>query len=230
MKAFIATAWLPFAFLVMSIGYLGSVAYIPVSLAAIIFYLFPFYVAVLSSLLGRDPLTPGKGVALVAAFVGLALALGPGFDDLDWRGIAGALAAAAAFGTVIVFSGPIMRDQDIVAINWFTNLWMAILLGGYLALAGGLAWPDTDLGALGLAGGTIFYIIGFSAWLLGLTMVAPIRAAILLNLEPLVSIGAAWLLLGERLSAAQGIGVALVIAAVMAVAVLGARTKTEESA
>lgn len=210
-RGLVATGWMSVVLLVMSIGYLGSVEFIPVGLAAIIFYMFPFYVAVMSSLLG------------------LALALGPSFDVLDWRGIAGALAAAAAFGTAIIFSGPIMRAHDVVTINWLTNLWMLLLLGAYLAVAGGFELPTTEPGAAGLAGGTLFYLIGFTAWLSGLAHVAPIRAAILLNLEPLVSIAAAWLLLGERMNVIQGVGVALVIAAVMAVAAMGARGKAPAS-
>ena len=87
-SGFLATLWMGALLLVMSAGYLGAVAYIPVSLAALIFYTFPFYVAILASLTGREPMTRLKAAALVAAFAGLVLALGPSFDVLNWRGIA----------------------------------------------------------------------------------------------------------------------------------------------
>ena len=97
--------------MVMSAGYLGAVAYIPVSLAALIFYTFPFYVAVLASLTGREPMTRTKAAALVVAFAGLILALGPSFDELNWRGIACGVAGSLAMGTAVTFGGPVMRQK-----------------------------------------------------------------------------------------------------------------------
>src|SRR5262249_7532213 len=49
----------------------------------------------------------------------------------------------------------------------------------------------------------------------------PIPAAVLSNIEPLVTIAAAWLILGERLGPLQLLGVALVIAAIIGMTLLG---------
>ena len=45
----------------------------------------------------------------------------------------------------------------------------------------------------------------------------PVRLAVLFNIEPLVTLAVAWLLLGERLSAVQFIGAALVLASILSV-------------
>jgi len=164
LSGFIATLWMAALLMVMSAGYLGAVAYIPVSLAALIFYTFPFYVAILASLTGREPMTRTKAAALVVAFAGLVLALGPSFDELNWRGIACALAGALAMGTTVTFGGPIMRKNDPIVVNVCTNAWMALGLSVYMATTGGLALPTTGLGWFGIIGATLCYLVAFTAW------------------------------------------------------------------
>jgi drug/metabolite transporter (DMT)-like permease len=220
---FLATLWMGALLLVMSAGYLGAVAYIPVSLAALIFYTFPFYVAILASLTGREPMTRLKAAALVAAFAGLVLALGPSFDVLNWRGIACGLAGALGMGITVTFAGTVMRQNDALIINTCTNAWAALALGAYMAATGGFVLPTTSHGWLGIVGATLCYLVAFSSWLLSLRLVDPIRVAVLFNIEPVVTITAAWLVLGERLEPIQLLGGALVIAAVVAMTVLGAR-------
>ena len=222
-SGFIATLWMAALLLIMSAGYLGAVAYIPVSLAALIFYTFPFYVAILASLTGREPMTRAKAAALIVAFAGLVLALGPSFDVLNWRGIACGLAGALAMGITVTFGGAVMRQNDALLVNTCTNAWAALVLGAYMAAAGGLALPTTGLGWFGIVGATLCYTVAFSAWLLSLRMVDPIRVAILFNFEPVVTITAAWIVLSERLGPLQLLGGALVIAAIVAMTVLGAR-------
>ena len=61
----------------LTVGYLSAVAYIPVGLAALIFYTFPLMVAAFTAV--SEWRTPGWRAAagFLAAFAGLALALGP---------------------------------------------------------------------------------------------------------------------------------------------------------
>jgi drug/metabolite transporter (DMT)-like permease len=218
----VASVWMAGALTMMSIGYLGSVYFIPVSLAALIFYTFPFYVAVLSSLTGREAMTATKALALIAAFVGLALALGPSFAGLDWRGVALALMAAIGVATTIAFGGAVMRANDPLVMNVGINLWMMLALGTYMLGSHGLVFPSTGLGTAGLVGATACYLVAFTSWLLGLRIVNPIRAAVLSNIEPLVTIAAAWIVLGEHLAPLQLLGVALVIAAIIGMTLSGA--------
>lgn len=219
----IATLWMGALLLVMSAGYLGAIAYIPVGLAALIFYTFPFYVAILASLSGREPMTRIKAAALVVAFAGLVLALGPSFDDLNWRGVACALAAALGMGITVTFGGAVLRRNDALVVNICSNAWMALALGAYMATAGGFALPTTGMGWVGIVGATLCYLVAFTAWFLSLRLVDPIRVAILFNIEPVVTITAAWLVLGERLGPLQLLGGLLVIAAISAMTLFGGR-------
>jgi drug/metabolite transporter (DMT)-like permease len=116
-----------------------------------------------------------------------------------------------------------MRQNDALLVNTCTNAWAALALGAAMAVAGGFTLPATSLGWFGIAGATLCYMVAFSAWLLSLRMVDPIRVAILFNVEPVVTITAAWIALGERLGPLQLLGGALVITAILAMTVLGAR-------
>jgi drug/metabolite transporter (DMT)-like permease len=49
-----ATFWIAICLMMMSVGYLGSVAYIKVSLAVILLYTYPLLVAVFAALSGRE--------------------------------------------------------------------------------------------------------------------------------------------------------------------------------
>jgi drug/metabolite transporter (DMT)-like permease len=220
-RGVVATLWMSVCLLMMSLGYLGSVYFIPVSLAALIFYTFPFYVALLSTLTGREAMTAAKVCALLAAFSGLALALGPSFTGLDWRGVALALTAAVGVGTTIAFGGAVMRANDPLVMNVGINFWMMLVLSAYVLASRSVVFPVTALGTAGLIGATACYLVAFTTWLLGLRIVNPIPAAVLSNIEPLVTIAAAWLILGERLGPLQLLGVALVIAAIIGMTLLG---------
>lgn len=209
--------------LMMSAGYLFSVAYIPVSLAAMIFYTFPLMVGVLSAATGREPMTTVKIVALLGAFAGLALALGPSFTSLDPRGVALALTAAIGVALATLFGARAMVGYDGLAFNFWTNAWMLVVASAFVAIAGGLAWPDGAVGSGAAILGTLLYVGAFIAWFAALRLIAPTYGAVMLNVEPVVSVAAATLLLGERLGPLQLAGVVLVLGMLSLMAAKGGK-------
>jgi len=215
-SGFRGSLWLAAAMFAVSAGYLTAVAYIPVSLAAIIFYSFPLLVGVVASASGREPMTAAKAAALAVAFAGLALALGPSLGGLDARGVAAAIVAALGITVTIVFSGAVTRGNDPMVVNFWTNLWMLVAASACVAAWGGFALPVSALGLAGALGATLCYVVAFTAWFAGMRRLAPVHTAMLFNIEPVVSIAAAALVLGERLSAVQLVGVAAVLAAIAA--------------
>jgi drug/metabolite transporter (DMT)-like permease len=209
--------------LMMSAGYLFSVAYIPVSLAAMIFYTFPLMVGVLAAATGREPVTTIKIVALLGAFAGLALALGPSFASLDPRGVALALTAAVGVALTTLFGARAMAGYDGLTFNFWTNAWMLVFASAFVAVAGGLAWPDSVAGGGAAILGTLLYVGAFIAWFAALRLIAPTYGAVMLNVEPVVSVAAATLLLGEQLGPMQVAGVVLVLGMLSLMAARGGR-------
>lgn len=224
-RDFGASLWMALAVFGMSFGYLSSVAYIPVSLAAMIFYTFPLMVGVMSSALGREPMTGAKALGLAVAFAGLALTLGPSLASLDARGLALALVAACSVAIFTTLGGAVLRRADTVTVNFYVNLWAFLGFGGYALLAGDPRLPASSLGFVGLAGATLCYLAASIAIFAALPLIAPVRVALLSNIEPLVSVAAATLILGEVLSPVQALGIAVVLMALVAMTLAGRRER-----
>jgi drug/metabolite transporter (DMT)-like permease len=222
----ISSLWLSLTAYGMSVGYLSSVAFIPVSLAVLILYTNPLLAGLMSALTGRERLTLGKSAALVFAFVGLALAIGPTFDVLDWRGIAWALAAAFSVAATSVFGGRAIAQDPALTVNFFTNLWLlplVLLLGPF---TGSWGLPGSMGGGFAAAGAVSCYIAGYMLWFLALARITGMQVAMMMNIEPVVTIAFAVLALGERLSLVQYGGVVLTILALMAFT-LGSRRRRD---
>jgi len=84
-----------------------------------------------------------------------------------------------------------------------------------IPLMGGFLLPETDTGWSGLWLACLFYVVAFLGYAIGMRYIAPARAAMYYNLEPVISIIAASILLSELLTPTQGIGAALVLVALM---------------
>ncbi len=208
--------------LVISVGYLAAGQFIPVGLAVIIFFSFPLIVLLASPLIeGRRPGLFHIGISLFA-FTGLAVALGPSFESLDWRGIL--LAAAAAAGAVLqFFSGraisrhltPTVFGSLVHLAIWPTTLLIALYVsGGVLQiLPGGTATAPGYAFLGGLAG---LYTAAYLVQMLSLRFAPASTVVPFFNLEPVVTTGVAALLLGERLAINQYAGGGMVLAALLA--------------
>jgi len=202
-------------FAAMGMLYLGSVAFIPVGLAAIIFYTNPLIVASYAFI--RDPSgrNPVQVVSFILAFAGLVLALGPSFEDTDWRGIVLALLAAFTVAVMLTASGRLRPDLPVTTTNCVANAVAVPILLVLLLTLSAPAFPASAIGAWTLAAVCAFYIAALLLMLAAIKVSGPVVTALVLNLEPLVSIVTAAALLGERLTSSQYGGSALVVAALV---------------
>jgi drug/metabolite transporter (DMT)-like permease len=214
--AWIGTALVGIGFVATSGGLLMAVSHLPVSLATLIFYTYPTLILVtVAALEGRRP-TLGELAVLALAFGGLAVALGVRFDALNPAGIGFAVLAAAATTTSFILLGRVLSGSS-TAVNSthaaLVGLAVALVL---LGVAGGPALPASVLGwsLLGLAVG--LFACALVANFESIRHIGPVRAAMMLCLEPITAIGVAVVVLAERPLAAQWLGAALVVAAVVA--------------
>ena len=81
-----------------------AVQNLPVAIAILFFYTFPFFTGVASAWLGDEPLSVKLTVALVAAFAGLALVVGFEFEQISLIGVAAALAGSLCFTLILVLT------------------------------------------------------------------------------------------------------------------------------
>lgn len=215
------------ATLFVSVAYLGSVQFIPVGLAVIIFYLFPVFIMLLAPVVeGRSPGVLRVLVAILA-FAGLAVAVGPSFDSLDMRGIL--LAGLGAAGaTLQFFSGrTISRYMTPAAFGSLVHLVILppILLIALFASSGTLRMlpggTATSLGLVFVLGVAAVYVVAYMIQMLSLRFAPASTVAPFFNIEPVVTTAVAALILGERLQTNQYAGGGLVLAALVASSLLG---------
>jgi drug/metabolite transporter (DMT)-like permease len=207
----------------VSFGYMGAIRYIPVGLASLTFYTFPLLIGLAGWLARTEHMSPLRWAALAVAFLGLGLALGIadelGIAGQDPRGLALALLAAVAVAISALWSrGPLAAADPFVS----TARMMLAATAAYALLAlwhGQLALPATGLGWVGFTGNAVCYLIGLVGFFGAIPMIGAARVGLYSNIEPLVSILFAMMILDERLSGIQALGCLLVGAALLLVSI-----------
>lgn len=198
-----------------SLCYNSAVAFISVTFTVLIVYTYPLMIAAYVTLVQGAVLGWPRACAFLIAFAGLSLTLGPSFQDLDWRGVLLALGAAVSVVAMFIASSAALRHSNVTTLAFYTNLGGVPLTMGYLWLFGALGLPTEAPGWIGHLGAALCYALGIFANLAAIALGGPARTAMILNLEPIVAMAAAAVLLGERMTAQQYAGGALVIAALM---------------
>jgi drug/metabolite transporter (DMT)-like permease len=192
------------------------------SLLAMLLYTFPTIVTVAAVAIGRERASRRTAIALVLASTGLALVLANGAGThLDPLGTALGLTAAAIYSVYILSAQPISSR-----VAPFT-LMTLVCTGAAASLSvAALVVSDLDPGAVSLAGagwllalGIVSTVAAVGLFFAGLSRVGPSTAAILSTLEPVVTIGLAFLVFGEEPGRAALVGGLLVLAAVPALQV-----------
>jgi drug/metabolite transporter (DMT)-like permease len=196
--------------------YLSSVAFIPVTVAAVVFYTFPILIVLASPLVEGTRLTPALLGVVALATLGVGLVVGPAFGDLDWRGLA--LAFAASIATAIqFFAAARCRRTGVMAKTFWIHL-LVLPTAALISLAAGQLAPPSALALAPFAvamtiGG---YIIGFVLQFVALGRITAVAAGIIYCAEPVVAALSSALILNETLAPLQIAGGALVLAAIIA--------------
>ena len=203
---------------VMSFSYLGSIRYVPVSLAALIYYTHPILVTLLASVVGHERLAGRDRAAHVIAFGGQAFSLGGlalllrlSGNALNPTGVLMAGFSAISITVVIVFGSRLLQTVSPMVLNLYVALLNTALFTVIGALGPGFAWPTVATGWIGLMGVAVFFVGGFLGMFVGVSLIGPSRAACLSNIEPVVTIALAVIVLAEPLSLWQLIGAGAVL-------------------
>lgn len=215
---------------VLGSAYMSSVAFVPVTVAVVVFYTFPVLIVLASPLVTGAPLTPGLVGIAGLALLGVVGVVGPAFGGLDPRGLV--LAGAASLATAVQFFAfsRVGRTGLVAKVLWIHLL--VLPSAALLALAAGGPNAPEDLlrapwpAAVSVGG----YLVGFALQLAALARSSPVVAGIAYCAEPVVSALGAAAILGESLSGVQWLGGAAVLAAIAANAVReGRRTPARQT-
>ena len=208
---------------VQSYAYYSAFEYIPVSLAALIFYTYPTLVAIASRLVSRAPLTPLMLAALIAAFFGLALVLEASIDDVEPHGLVRAAISSIGMTATVMIASRVLARVDAQLMTFYSSGVTSLV---YILVAFATGWAATPVdfpGWAALIAIPFVYTFGVLGWYSTMPLLGAVRVTFLSNFEPLFTVALAALLLGEILTLRQMLGAALVIGAVLALQIFGRR-------
>jgi drug/metabolite transporter (DMT)-like permease len=232
MIPFIAVQKIPFPrgrfllglMLMGGIGYVGqsfcyftALTMASAGLVAILLYLYPAIVVILSSLLFKERITGLKVSALILALTGTVLTIGLGGGG-SLLGIALAMTAPFIYSAYILAGSKITKEVEILSSSTVVMISASFVFGAFIAVKG-LNMPQTLVGWGGiLAIALISTVIAIIAFFAGLKRVGPTNASMLSTFEPVTTVVLAAIVFGEEIGLMRVVGGVLILMAVILLA------------
>jgi len=196
-----------------SFMYLTAIKYASSGLVALLLYLYPMFVFILSVLVLHEKATLIQAIALILALVGSALTVDPNGGQLI--GALMAIAAALIYSVYIIVGTNVMKHVSAVQSSAIIFASAGVVYG-MLTFINGAHFPASQSGWLAMFGMIVFStIIPVVTFLAGLERIGPTNAAMLSTLEPVVTVLLAAWLFGERLMPIVLVGGGLILIAVI---------------
>ncbi len=196
-----------------SFCYLTATQYASAGLVALLLYLYPVFVAILSVIFLKERLNRIKVMALALATTGVALIVDP--QGGQWTGIVLAIGAAAIYSVYIIVGTGVMKQVSAISSSTVIFASAGLVYGALMAF-NGPHWPTSTNGWLTVIA-TVFIatVIPVVTFLAGLKRIGPTDASMLSTLEPVVTVLLAALLFQEKLQWITLVGGGLILAAVI---------------
>lgn len=196
-----------------SFSYLSAIKYASAGLVALLLYLYPMFVFILSVIVLREKVTWIQITALVLGLFGTALTVDPKGGQLI--GILFSISAALIYSVYIIVGTNVMKHVSPVQSSAVIFA-SAGTVYGILSIVNGVHLPTTNNGWINIVGivlvATVIPVVTFLA---GLERIGPTNASMLSTLEPVVTVLLAALIFGERLQPVVMLGGGLILIAVI---------------
>ncbi|MFH1155546.1 MAG: DMT family transporter [Pseudomonadota bacterium] len=207
-----------------SIGYVGqsycyftALTLIPPSLVAILLYLYPVLVAILSIFFLDERLTKTKILALCIAISGTVLVVGPEING-DMRGILLGVGAALIYSVYNIAGARVMGRNDAMTSSLVVIASAALFYFCYNIQAG-FSFPANRLHWIYIVAiAVISTVVAIYTYFQGMKLSGAVNASMLSTFEPVTTIGLAFVFLGQHIGWLQIAGASLVLSSAVIVA------------
>lgn len=201
-----------------------AVSYLPLADTMTLWLAAPVWAVVLAALLLGERVDARRWLAVVAGFVGVAVALDPSGQSLSMPALI-ALVGSFSFAAMMITGRQLRGTPDVTLVAWQT---LGALLMGVVLLPFGWVTPSlADAGLLGLLG-----IVAMVAHLCVTRSLKLAEASVVVPYQYTLIVWAlvfGWLVFGDWPTPAMLLGAALIIAAGMALLVLERRAGNSAS-
>jgi drug/metabolite transporter (DMT)-like permease len=200
-------------FVLQSLCYFTALTLAPSGLVALLLYLYPAIVTMLSSLLLKEPLTKVKIGALGLALAGLVFTIGPESGG-KILGIVLGVTSALIYSIYLLAGNRIIQQEESIPACTVIVTSAAVVFGGLVGINGaklpttGIGW--VSIGAIAL----ISSVLAIITLLAGIKRIGSTNAATLSTLEPVVTVILGALILNETITPIQIMGGVMILSAV----------------
>lgn len=196
---------------------LHSLRYISVGPLAFLFYTYPAWVALLAAIRRTERLTSLRVIALTLALIGVVIMVDPpATEKLNPTGVALALGSALLYSVYLPSLAHLQRGIPALVSTFLlitgaaVSFTVAALISGELYLpAGPSVWLIIFVLAL------VSTVIAFSTLIKGLSVLGPVRTAIIATVEPFFTAILGVAILGNQMTLSTLVGGILIAGAVM---------------
>lgn len=195
---------------VFSFCYFSAIRYIPASLAVLIFYTYPFIIAIISFFMGMK-LTKKVVGAIVISFIGLNFVLGKTDGNIVMLGLIFAFGAAIFYSVYTLYGDYILKDVPLL-----TTIAMVCLFAAFSFLIVGwgtnnIQFSFTPRTWFPIVGISVVSMLGFLAFFQGIKLTSPTSVSVLSMIEPVVTIVLSIIFFNDILNYFQLFGAILVL-------------------
>jgi len=197
---------------------LHALEYIPVGPLAFLFYTYPAWVALLAAVRKTEKLTPVRVFALMLALTGVTVMVGAPTEKLNPMGVTLALASALLYSVYLPALAyvqeniPALLSTFLLIVGAAISFVIAALFAGELFVPRGTAvWSNIFMLSL------VSTVIAFSSLIRGLSVLGPVRTAIIATVEPFFTAILGAVVLADQVGVATLIGGIFIAAAVLVI-------------
>jgi drug/metabolite transporter (DMT)-like permease len=203
-------------FSILIFCFFKAIEAIDVSTAVLSYFTYPLLTGLAASIFGLEPIRLKGLLCALAAFCGLAIMLGAHPAGLAFTGVAYAIGAGFCRTGVLLITRAYLVGADARLTTWYsmlssTAIFIAVSLEqqNWHAPQTGVGWISLVVMSLSSTASILFIFVST-------LRVGPFRTALAMNLEPLFATLLSVLLLGQVITPIQGLGSAIMLAALVA--------------
>ncbi len=189
---------------------------IDVPTAILSYFVYPLLTGITASLAGLDRLRWRGVLCALIAFLGLALMIGAHPAGLALIGVGYALGAACCRTGILLLTRAFLVGADARLTTWYSVISSMVLFFAVSFGTGNWNAPQTGWGWAELIGLSVCSTAAILFVFVSTMRIGPFRTALIMNLEPLITMVLSAILLGEVVTPLQGLGSALMLAALVA--------------
>lgn len=201
---------------IFNIAYMGSISMVGASMAAVLLYVSPVFVAIFSKIVYKEKINKIKILSLIFCVIGAFLAVTGGkieIKELNIGGIIAGIMAAITYAMLPIFNKNALKEMDNITMSAYAFLIAAILMCFRINPVETISKIDSVkvfgyIAAIGIIPTAMSYIVYSKGILKGVELSI---AGVVASIELVLSVIIGWTLLGEDFSVVKLFGVLFMV-------------------